>query len=314
MTRRARILIGFLATSLAAAPGHAQQGNGNGGNGGNGNGGNRCELRALAVRGGNVTGSYNPLEAQAAEVPFAITVTSEGCSRNAVPLKIEADASNPRAVSGSAIRLTSGPNVLEGVLSSTGRANSGNAALVADVSDGTADTNLYFLVPAGQQVPPGTYRARLKASVLPNGGSGNGSRSADAAFDIAITVAPVIGLAAGGGMVLDLGELVAGDRAVTPAQFRAYANVAYSLSFTTDYGYRLRLNSQQADPNIPYAVIFDNQHRLTSNGASVGLGRPGSTGFTQHSMNVEVPQLPLRPAGTYRDFITVEIRATVSGS
>jgi hypothetical protein len=45
----------------------------------------------------------------------------------------------------------------------------------------------------------------------------------------------------------------------------------------------------------------------------VDFSDPGSIGYRQHMLNVRVPTLERRPAGTYRDYITVEISAVVGG-
>jgi hypothetical protein len=114
-------------------------------------------------------------------------------------------------------------------------------------------------------------------------------------------------------MVIDLGEISAGRAAPESVRFRAYANVDYTLRFRADYGLRMRRVPTETEPNIPYILLFD-ASRLTQDGASQSFSNPGLAGFREHSLNAEVPALPLKPAGTYSDFVTVEISAVVAGS
>jgi hypothetical protein len=74
----------------------------------------------------------------------------------------------------------------------------------------------------------------------------------------------------------------------------------------------MRKNSQNPDPSIPYVLLFNNQV-LSANGSQVQFTVPGTTGFRTHSLDVQVPTLALRPAGSYSDYITVEIAPTPSG-
>ena len=295
----ARMLITAAAFALLPAPSFAQ--------------GNNCTLSSVSVPGGQVTADYDPSESQETRAEFALSVISSGCGNRNVPLRLEADPSNPGAMSGGTIRLTSGSNVLEAAITDSERGRPNNGAIVIDLAaNGTSSQALYLVLAAGQQVPPGVYRARLLADVLPSVGGSGRDAGVTTAFDVIVTVSPLIGLAAATGTGLDLGEIRAGGSALSPVTFRAYANINYKLKLTTDYQLQLRKSPTETDPNVPYVILFNNQS-LTANGAQIAFDKPDSTGFRTHSLDVQVPALALRPAGTYRDYITVEISANVSG-
>lgn len=298
--------ISSFALILAAigAPAFASQGQS-----GNNGGGNNCVLQSVSVPGDAVSISYDPLEASATRAPFSLSLASTGCGSRSVPVRIDADDSNPQAASGSTIRLMSGTNQLEARIGDAGPGQ-GNGALVISISgDGTAVSSpLYLVLAPGQRVPPGVYTARMVAEVLPNNGAGNRDEGVTTSFDLIVTVQPLVGLAAATGTGLDLGQLREGATALSPVTFHAYANTNYTLKFTTDFDLNLLLGATRGQPAIPY-IMRVNGEDVATNGRELSFANPGMQGFQAHELNVRLPALPLRPAGTYQDFITVEITA-----
>lgn len=283
------------ATFLAPQPAAAQ--------------GQRCTVVALSGLGLNT--SYNPMDAGPTEAALSLTIEHEGCGNRSLPLRFENSVASSNVVQGTTLSLrpTGGAStdVLVGELSD-GRP--GRGAITLDLSRGGNPTvaDLRLILPAGQRVSPGVYSATVNARILPNGiGTEDGSRFAT--LTITVRVSPIIGLAAATATELFIPEIRPGATSREPVGFRAYANVPYRLTITTDYGMRMRRSPTEADPSIPYALTVDDRTVATS-GAAVDFGLPGVDGFRPHRLDVRVPAgLPLPPAGSYADTITVEISA-----
>jgi hypothetical protein len=267
----------LLASILVVTPNSlfAFQGQGNPNPGGGAGGGAGCEVSSLTVVGGSIATDYDPTEAADMEVEFTIDVVSTGCGSQNIPLSIDADPTDPDAVSGNTINLeASDGSKLSARISSKQRSSSNGALVVDPKRDGTTSSGPFYLVlTSGQRVAPGTYSASLQAAVTPNQGGAKTGRIA-APFQVIVNVRPLIGLAAGSGTELDLGQISAGGKAMSPVSFHAYANINYTLKFTSDYEFRMRKNSQNADPSIPYVLLFNNQV-LSANGSQVQFTVPG---------------------------------------
>jgi hypothetical protein len=244
-------------------------------------------------------------------VSFDVEVQGTGCSRAVVPFALE--ATNELRANNGALVLRSGSDELEASIRKRSGGNSNGAVLVQLDDNGTeANNQLVVFLEPGQAVTAGTYTAAVTMKPLSQSAERRSGVAAQT-FTIAVTVAPTIGLAAASGMLIDLGNIVVGRAAPESVRFRAYANIDYTLNFKTDHGLRLRRSYAEAEPNIPYVLLFNNG-RLTQNGSRQSFSNPGTVGYREHSLNAEVPAMTLKPAGTYSDFVTVEITAVVAGS
>ena len=91
----------------------------------------------------------------------------------------------------------------------------------------------------------------------------------------------------------------------------AYANVGYRLKLISDYNYVLRPTGNTAGAGPAYIPVMD--------GSEVAVGGPdreftipsGSVPRRRHSLNARVPTIGGLSAGTYRDYLTVEISANL---
>lgn len=280
-----------------------------------------CQLSQFELGSGIVNSSYDPFDAAAN--PIQLEIRSSGsadCANERVRVSVEPDISAPTAVSGGDITLTSGADRLIAQLAGTnGRAARDTFASGAPTSvlrlGSTGEARggeLSLILSPGQRVPPGLYTTRLKIVATPLSDDGRQGRSYTGYADIAILVKPSVGLAAGSGTTIDLGTIQDDDIAREAVTFRAYGNTGYELAFSSDNDFKLVLNGTAGAPSIRYVPVLGNKE-LENASAPVVFSKPGQSGFREHRLNVRVPELKRRPAGTYRDYITVRISAIVAG-
>lgn len=280
-----------------------------------------CQLNQFELGSGIVNSSYDPFDATSN--PIQLEIRSSGspdCANQRVRVSVEPDLSAPTAINGGEITLTSGSDRLVAQLSgANGRAARDTFASGAPTSilrlgsTGEArSSELALILAAGQRVPPGLYTTRLKVVATPVSDTGRDGRSYTGYADIAIQVKPSVGLAAGSGTTIDLGTIEDNDIAQEAVTFRAYGNTGYELAFSSDNDFKLVLNGTAGGPSIKYVPVLGNKE-LEDTSSPVAFSEPGNKGFREHRLNVRVPELKRRPAGTYRDYITVKISAVVAG-
>lgn len=279
-----------------------------------------CTLTSFQIGNGQVFGSYDPFEATSNPVNVPIESSgSGGCAGDRVQLTLEADPSTPFAVNGT-IQLQSGGDTLLAKLGdSSGRpinslfsGGRSSASLSLGATGDIRSGDLKLILPPGQQVPPGTYSARLIATATVSDGNGGKSTESRAPFGIWVTVVPAVGLAAGSSTTLDLGTIHDGGSAQRPVSFRAYANTGYRLTLSSDNNFALTQNGARNGARIAYVPMLG-QKEVTPSAAGTFFADPGSKGSREHMLNVTVPHVGRPPAGTYSDYITVEISADVAG-
>ncbi len=278
-----------------------------------------CRLDVFDVASGQISARYDPFEAL--EPPISVAISSSGtgdCADQRIRLSVEPDPSMPFSV-GNSIGLQFGSGTLEARLTDgngrripDGRSAGGDAFLRLGSSGAARDGDLRLQIPAGQRVSPGVYTARLVLVVEPVGQDGRRSQPIRSPFNISVTVLPVVGLAAGSDTRIDLGTIQSGSTAQRPVSFRAYANTGYSLQFVSDNEFNLTLDGRRDGARIAYVPVLGGQE-FNPGARGPSFADPGMQGYREHRLNVRVPQLGQRPAGVYRDYITVEITATVGG-
>jgi hypothetical protein len=278
-----------------------------------------CRLDTFQISNGQVFAQYDPFEATSTPTSVPLNSTGNSDCRNAnVRITLAADPSTPFALDG-AIRLRSGADVLEArlgdsnghVTNSLFSSGTPSALLRFGTAGDVRQGDLRLVLPPGQRVPPGVYTARLIATAQVVDDNGDEGAPRSATFAISVTVRPIVGLAAGTDTTLNLGILRTGDTAENPVRFLAYANTGYRLRLSSDHDFAMTLNGRSNAPSIAYVPVLDRQDVGASN--DVEFADPGFLGFRIHKLNVRVPQLDRRPAGVYRDYITVEISANVAG-
>jgi hypothetical protein len=209
-----------------------------------------CTLTSIRVSNGQVFGSYDPFEAAAHPVTVPLESSGAGtCAGDHVQLTLEADLSTPFALDGT-IQLRSGGNTLLARLGdSSGRpvnnlfsGGRSSASLRLGATGDIRLGDLTLILPPGQQVPPGTYSARLIATAVIKDDESGKESSRAAPFGIPVRVVPAVGLAAGSSTMLDLGTLRDGGSAQQPVSFRAYANTGYRITISSDQFFLLTGN------------------------------------------------------------------------
>jgi hypothetical protein len=279
-----------------------------------------CRLTSFRVANGQVFARYDPFEGSAN--PVNVPLDSSGnadCRGDRLRLTLEADPSTPFALDGT-IQLRSAGDTLQAKLGdSSGRpinsAFSGgrpSASLQLGATGDIRSGDLTLILPPGQQVPPGTYTARLIATAQIIGDQGQQGASTETSFSISVTVVPAVGLAAGSDTVLDLGTIRDGDSAQRPVSFRAYANTGYRLTLSSDHDFALTLDGSKKGARIAYVPMLG-QQEVNPGPGGIAFADPGSSGFRKHDLNVKVPHVGRPPAGAYSDYIPVEISADIAG-
>lgn len=279
-----------------------------------------CTLTSFEVANGQIFATYDPFDSSANPVSARLSSSGTGdCAGDRVDLTLEADPSTPFAVDGT-IQLRAGSYTLVARLGdSTGRAlgnlfsgGRANASLHLGATGEIRAGDLTLILAPGQQVPPGVYSARLIATATVQGDDGQDGAARQTPFGISVTVVPAVGLAAGSNTTLDLGTIHDGGSAQEPVSFRAYANTAYRLTLTSDHDFALTQNGTKNGARIAYVPMLG-QQAVTPDAAGIPFGDPGAAGSRRHVLNVNVPHVGRAPAGTYGDYITVEITADVAG-
>ena len=291
---KARILLIAAAAMVAPSMAHAA---------------NDCRVEQPDVQPDVVTGSYDPFFSTIPPRTFQVAVATSDCPANRNTFLI-IDAPDPANYDGRTISLIGGGGaVLLATLNDRDGDHGGGSKDVFEVKAGLV--TLYVRLAPGQRVPPGIYRAAMRATSRLN--QGNNTPELGEPFQIVIRVEPAVGLAPANGVELDLAELSNGDRAAQDITFDAYANVDYELRFTSDNAFNLKLNGSATAPGVGYIPLLD--------GDPVSLAAPraeydqpsSSDSRTRHRLNVSVPSISGAPAGKYQDYLTIEIQARVSG-
>lgn len=282
---------------------------------------NACEVSGVGVVGGAVDARYDVFSSSDLAAPVRLTSASNPeCAGTLVRLRIVADETDPNAVTNNGLQLSNGATTLAADITDRGGARLGrigsvgaspvfrlNAAGALDVSE------LTLTMPRGQRSAPGSYIGRFKilTETLDDGGNVTSSQAESAAVMVDVTAS--VSLAATTGATLDLGEIQAGGRSLKPLSFRAYANTPYEISITSDNGFTLVRGVSTNTPAIPYTPVLSDVVLPSGEQRSRDFSSPGTAGYKDHILDVEVPNLQLRAAGDYHDYLTVRIRALVTG-
>lgn len=266
---------------------------------------NGCAVAAPSIQPQTVVVTYDPFDAATANSDFQIRLETSGCPLNR-NLFLEIDPVDATQSDGTSIRFagTGGNSLLAAISDQRGGQGQGRDDFF-NVIAGTA--TYYLVVPRGQVVPPGDYRAQVRAAVRLN--NGKGEPEAQTPFKIVIRVGAAIGLVPAIGRGLDLGELRDGDRADSPVTFDAYANVPYRLTVRSDFGYVLRRGGVATSNGPAYLPQLDSDVLATGTPQRDYPIPPSGMFRRRHSLDVQVPSIAGQQAGVYRDYLTVEIGA-----
>lgn len=155
------------------------------------------------------------------------------------------------------------------------------------------------LVRRGQAATPGTYQSQFLLRTLAEDGSVQAERPFTLILEALASVRIGSPLA-----LLDFGTLEPGESVRLP--MNTFANVTYQIRVDSERGWRLRSDGNTGDGGVPYSVWLQNT-RLDGDTAAPVAVEPGANGFRPLELGVRIEPFSSQPAGTYRDYITVEV-------
>ena len=285
-----------------------------------------CELNSVRVISDGVVLRYDPFDQDDARGEIQIRLGSkDGCANARIEMAITPDTDSI-GPSGS-LQARDGANGVNLQLTS----QMGPARIVTDPSNAFSSPapagrlsasgvltgpGLRVVTPYGQIVPPGSYRARATLLTRALDADGEATATVETPFYVEIEVQPSFRLAAGVEQQrLFLGELTAGAES-QPIIFSAYSNVGYDLRVRSDHRWTMTRNGSKAEsaPSVPYRVaISDRQVRRDGDAASVLRFDQPQRGRRSHELKaITLPFAP-QPAGSYQDYITIEISPRLGG-
>lgn len=166
-----------------------------------------------------------------------------------------------------------------------------------DLVNGETVSFAFYLIEAGQFLPPGEYQHTLRITV--------GDRVTT--LPLSVTVQPTMrfeGETTEGTQVLDLGDITNGARASSDFFYRT--NSAMAITLVSDNRGALQHEAGAAFGRIEYTASISGQtvDLSRAEGDTVEFAFSG-TGIQTGRLEVEVPPSPFQYAGRYRDVITM---------
>lgn len=282
-----------------------------------------CDLKAVNIVSDGVVVRYDPFDMEETPAELVLRISANGCRDARLELAVapEVNSIGPggslQASDGDAtvnIRLLSQGAETRVVTEALNAFNSPAPAGRLSSSGAVTGQPLRAVIPYGQIVSPGRYRAEAVLLTRVIDGDGRAGEPVQTRFHIDVDVQASFRLAAGVDRRLFLGELVEGAQS-EPVTFNAFSNVGYDLRVRSDHDWRMTLddaNGRDA-PAVPYEVTLSGQviDRSRST-AYVPFNDPPRDGVRNHRLRARALAFSPQPAGEYRDWITIVISPRVS--
>lgn len=311
MNRKALMTAAALAAATLGGAGAAQA---------------ECDLTSVRVISDGVVLRYDPFDQDDARGEIQVRLASnDGCANARIEMAVtpDIDSIGPSGslqardgANGVTVQLTSQMGPARIVTDPSNAFNSPAPAGRLSASGVLTGPGLRVAASYGQVVPPGRYRARATLLTRALDAEGDATATIETPFYVEIEVQPSFRLAAGVEQQrLFLGELTPGAES-QPMTFNAYSNVGYDLKVRSDHQWRMTLDgSNAADaPSVPYRVAISNrQVRRNSDETSVLRFDQPSKGRRSHELKATALPFESGRAGSYRDFITIEISPRLGG-
>lgn len=260
-----------------------------------------CRPAVLGVRSNIIQVRYDPFANTDLAIPVIIDADSGDCANRQVRFDIVAEDQTLVVSSGA---YTLAPGLRVDFVDQSGRSFSGFASL-GDMgrssNSGRVPISDAFRVSLrrGQAVAPGSYATRFYLRTLGPNGDVVDMRP----FTLALDVLPSVRVSAEA-RVIDLGSIHAGEQ--QSLDINTFANVDYRITVQSERGWRLRQNGG-AGTGIPYSLSVGNQALSpTGDSASIDMS-PSASGYRALQLGVHVNAFDDQPAGTYRDYITIQV-------
>jgi hypothetical protein len=286
-----------------------------------------CTITQFTATG--ATASYDPFANAFTPVPIAVTVRgSADCQNRQVAFALGPTVKTP-GTGTSSFSLSNDGDALQAQILGSNRApmriTDKSAAFISPLVAGEigrsgdlqGGMSLQLTLQPGQAVPPGGYGAQLDLflCVLDAGGSCAPGNVFVAFLPVSVHVRQSLLLAALSAPYIEVGELRPGVTAA-PLHFDAYANVKYELVLVSDNDFVLAPggHGKPAD-GVPYVPLVSGTPVTAASTIHGDKGRridfpvPGNGGRRRHSFAVKILPFSDKPAGQYRDILTLCIRA-----
>jgi hypothetical protein len=278
-----------------------------------------CELKSISVPSDGVVIRYDPFDQEETRIEVPIRLRADDCRDARLELAISPEINSQGP--GQFLRASDGSRSVDiRLLSQGGEArvvnnpvNAFNSPAPAGRVTGAGTVSgqpLRVVLSYGQIVAPGRYRAEASLIARVIDGDGRAGQPVQTRFYVDVDVQPSFRLAAGVDRRLFLGELAEGVQS-DPVNFNAFSNIGYDLSVRSYRDWRMTLNGSPGSqaPAVPYEVTLSGQ--IVSRSASEGVvpfADPPRDGVRNHRLRAKALAFSPQPAGTYRDWITIEIK------
>lgn len=275
-----------------------------------------CDVSRLVGNAVQISAVYDGFSPSDTTVPLLAPVPSDADCANK-RIAYEFSSFDGRALTRDGFQLRSGSGTLSAEIIGDAAVNAvsreGKFEYSFNGASALSPSSLRLSFPRGQRVTSGLYEGQLRIAAIAIDENGAEQYRRDDIIAVSVRVPPNVSLSAAWGTELDLGELSANGRAREPLKFRAYANTRYEIILTSDNAFGLTKPLQNRSASISYIPMLSGVELSSGSDRMAGFETPPLTsGFTDHTLDVVVPELPLRPAGEYEDFITVTIRPALS--
>lgn len=284
-----------------------------------------CKLKGLQVSSDGVVISYDPFDRNPDNTNIPLRFTAPGCDNARLEITVvpEIDSLSPAGT----LQASNGGQTLPVELTLGGAEASVSSDAADAFTTATASARLAgrsgqlvgqglrIELPYGAEVAPGRYRARANLVARAIGEDGEPGDAVSAAFFIEIDVQASFRLAAGVERPrLWLGELTEGE-ASQPLTFLAFSNTRYALKVRSEHGGRMTLNGANGRnaPGVPYDLrISDRELNWVDGEGELRFSEPRFLLRTHEVVAVTGEVDSRRPAGDYKDWVTIEISPLIS--
>ena len=275
-----------------------------------------CDVSRLVGNAVQISAIYDGFSPSDTTVPLLAPVPSDADCANK-RIAYEFSSFDGRALTPNGFELRSGSGALSAEIVGDAAVNpvsrGGKFEYSFNAASASSPSSLRLSFPRGQRVASGLYEGQLRVAAVAIDENGAEQYRRDDIIAVSVRVPPSVSLSAAWGTELYLGELSANGRAREPLKFRAYANTRYEIILTSDHSFGLIRPLQTESASISYIPMLSGVELTSGSERMAGFDTPPlTTGFSDHTLDVVVPALALRPAGEYEDFITVTIRPALS--
>lgn len=182
-----------------------------------------------------------------------------------------------------------------------------NNVLVGQIPAGSTETRLqlFALIAPGQLVPPGDYQTPIELELS---STSIASERLEVSIGATVRGSASISIVDGSASrILDFEELEQDERLGTQVSVRS--NVVYFLSINSENGGRLKREGATGSNDydfVDYTAFID--HQVLTSLSQLSMLGPFSEQDETHDTQFQIGSVERKRAGTYSDFVTIEVR------